>query len=59
MEDVRNRENVHLTIDKDSAIKWFSKTEFIHADFVDGLYLIQTHKTATVYDKPSMSVVLS
>ena len=52
MEDVRNRENMHLTIDRDNAIKWFSKIEFKHANFIDGLYLIQTHKTATVYDKP-------
>ena len=52
MEDVRNRENVHLTIDRDNAIKWFSKVEFKHANFIDGLYLIQTHKTATLYDKP-------
>ena len=51
MEDVRNRENMHLTIDRDNAIKWFSKIEFKHANFIDGLYLIQTHKTATVYDK--------
>ena len=29
-----------------------SKIEFKHANFVDGLYLIQTHKTATLYDKP-------
>ena len=52
MEDVRNREDMHLTIDQDNAIKWFSKIEFKRANFIDGLYLIQTHKTATVYDKP-------
>ena len=52
MEDVRNRENMHLTIDRDNAIKWFSKIESKHANFIDGLYLIQTHKTATMYDKP-------
>ena len=52
MEDVRNRENMHLTIDRDNAIKWFSKIEFKHANYIDGLYLIQTHKTATVYDEP-------
>ncbi len=27
-------------------------SEFKHASLIDGLYLIQTHKTATVYDKP-------
>ncbi len=26
--------------------------EFKHANFIDGLYLIQTHRTATIYDKP-------
>ena len=52
MEDVRNRENMHLTIDRDNAIKWFSKIEFKTSNHIDGLYLIQTHKTATVYDKP-------
>ncbi len=50
MEDVRNRDNTHLTLDKDNALKWFSKIEFKHANYIDGLYLIQTHKTATVYD---------
>ena len=25
MEDIRNRENMHLTIDRENAIKWFSK----------------------------------
>ncbi len=52
MEDVRNRENMRLTIDRENAIKWFSKLEFKGTNFIDGLYLIQTHKTATVYDKP-------
>ncbi len=52
MEDIRNRENMNLTIDRENAIKWFSKIEFKHANFNDGLYLIQTHKTATMYDKP-------
>jgi hypothetical protein len=51
-EDVRNRENMHLTTDPKNAIKWFSKLEFKHANYVDGLYLIQTHKTQIVYDKP-------
>jgi hypothetical protein len=53
MEDVRNRENMHMTIDRDNAIQWFSKIEFKSANFIDGLYLIQTHKTSTVYDKPA------
>ncbi len=52
MRYVRNRENMHLTVDRDNAIKGFSKTEFKHTTFIDGLYLIQAHKTAAVYDKP-------
>ncbi len=52
MEDVRNREDMHLTVDRDNAIKWLSKLEFKSANYIDGLYLIQTHKLATIYDKP-------
>ena len=52
MEDVRNRENMELTIDREKAIKWFSRVDFKRSNFIDGLYLIQTHKTETVYDKP-------
>jgi len=52
MENVRNRQNVHLTVDRENAIKWFSKLEFKDSSYVDGLYLIQTHKTNVVYDKP-------
>ena len=51
-EDVRNRENVHLTVDPKNAVKWFSKLEFKRANYVDGLYLIQTHKIQILYDKP-------
>jgi hypothetical protein len=51
-ENIRNRENIHLTTDRDNAIKWFSKLEFKNANFIDGLYLIQSHKTQIVYDKP-------
>ena len=52
MEDVRNREDMHLTVDRDNAIKWLSKLEFKSANYIDGLYLIQTHKLATICDKP-------
>ena len=52
MENVRNRQNMHLTIDRENAIKWFSKLEFKDATYTDGLYLVQTHKTSIVYDKP-------
>ena len=52
MEDVRNRMDMRLTIDPDNAIKWFSTPQFKSANFIDGLYLIQTHKTEVLYDKP-------
>jgi hypothetical protein len=52
MEDVRNRMDMRLTIDPDNAIKWFSTPQFKSANFIDGLYLIQTYKTEVLYDKP-------
>ena len=44
MEDARNLHNARLTIDPDYAIKWFSTPQFEGTNFIDGLYLIQTHK---------------
>jgi hypothetical protein len=52
MEDVMNRMDMRLAIDPDNAIKWFSTPQFKNANFIDGLYLIQTHKTEVLYDKP-------
>ena len=52
MEDVRNRMGMRLTVDPDNAIKWFSTPQFKNANFIDGLYLIQTHKREVLYDKP-------
>ncbi len=52
MEQVRDRMDMHLTIDRENAVRWFSKLEFKSANYVDGLYLIPTHKLATIYDKP-------
>ncbi len=52
MENVRNRMKLHLTIDPDNAIKWFSKIQFKRVTNANGLYLIETHKTRIVYDKP-------
>ena len=52
MEDVRTRMDMRLTIDPDNAIKWFSTPQFKSANFIDGLYLIQTHKTEVLCDKP-------
>ena len=44
--------DMRLTIDPDNAIKWLSTPQFKNANFIDGLYLIQTHKTEVLYDKP-------
>jgi len=52
MEQVRDRVKMHLTIDRENAIKHFSKLEFKCATFVDGLYLIQEHQTKIIYDRP-------
>jgi len=52
LEQVRDRMKMHLTIDRNNAIKYFSKLEFKTATFIDGLYLIQEHKTKVVYDRP-------
>jgi hypothetical protein len=52
MENVRNRMNLHLTTDHANAINWFSKPEFKTNTNAQGLYLIETHKTRIVYDKP-------
>jgi hypothetical protein len=52
MENVRNRMNLHLTTDHENAVKWFSKPEFKCNTYAQGLYLIETHKTKIVYDKP-------
>ncbi len=52
MENVRNRMNLHLTVQHENAVKWFSKVEFKRNTHANGLYLIETHKTRIVYDKP-------
>ena len=52
MENVRNRQDMKLTVDRERAIKWFSRIDFKDATYIDGLYLIQMHKTRLVYDKP-------
>ena len=44
--------NVKLTVDRDMAIKWFSRLDFKDATYIDGLYLVQMHKTSLIYDKP-------
>lgn len=52
MEDVRNRMNLHLTTDRENAIKHFSRIDFKSATHIDGLYLIQHHKSLIIYEKP-------
>ena len=52
MEQVRDIMDLHLTTDHANAIKWFSKPEFKNNTHANGLYLIETHKTKIVYDKP-------
>ncbi len=52
MENVRNIMNLHLTVDHENAVKWFSKPEFKRNTHAQGLYLIETNKTRIVYDKP-------
>ena len=52
MQNVRNQMNLHLTTDRKNAIKWFSKCEFKKNTYSNGLYMIETHKTKIVYDKP-------
>jgi hypothetical protein len=41
-----------LTVDTKLAVKWFSKLEFKHSDYIDGLYLIHMNRTNVVVDKP-------
>ena len=52
MQNVRNQMNPHLTTDHKNAIKWFSKCKFKSNTYSNGLYMIETHKTKIVYDKP-------
>ena len=52
MQNVRNQMNLHLTMDRKNAIKWFSKCSFKRNTYANGLYLIETHKEKIVYDKP-------
>ncbi len=52
MVNVRSRTKLHLTTDHANAVKWFSKPDFKNNTHANGLYLIETHKTQNVYDKP-------
>ncbi len=52
MEDVRSRDSMSLTFDREHADKWFSKLVFKSDAFNGGLYLTQTPETATIYDRP-------
>jgi hypothetical protein len=52
MENVKNRVNIHLTVDEKNAVKWFSKINFKTGKSFDNLYLIEMFKQEIVYDKP-------
>jgi hypothetical protein len=52
MENVKNRMKLHLTIDDNNAIKWFSKATLKCAKEIDGLYLIEMYNEEIEMDKP-------
>ena len=52
LESIRNRQNAHLTVDRENAVKWMSKLEFKDAAYVKGLYSIQTYTPNIGYDRP-------
>ena len=52
MENVRNRIDMKLTVDRTLAVRWFSKLEFNHSTYIDGLYLIHMNRTNVILDKP-------
>ena len=52
MENVRNRMSLHMTVNNDNAIKWFSKINLKDCKEIEGLYLIEMYKQEIVYDKP-------
>ena len=58
IENLRNRSDLHLTVDGNNAVKWFSKLNFKNSDYQDGLYLIQTFKEKVVLDKPIYILVV-
>ena len=52
MENVKNRINLHLTVDDQNAKKWYSKLNFKDCRHFDGLHLIEMYRNEIVYDKP-------
>ena len=52
MENVRNRIDIHTTVDEKNAAKWFSKSTFKSAREYNGLFEIEMYKTEIVMDKP-------
>ena len=52
MENVRNRMSLHMTVNNDNAIKWFSKINLKDCKEIEGLYLIEMYKQEIIYDKP-------
>jgi len=52
MENVKNRMELHLTIEDNNAEKWFSKINFKGSRNLKGLHLIEMFKKEVRYDKP-------
>jgi hypothetical protein len=52
MENVKNRMDMHITINDDNATKWFSKPNLKNCKEVFGLYLIEMFKNNIEMDKP-------
>ena len=44
--------DLHLPTSHDNADKWFSKISLKNVQSDDGLYVIETYKKQTIYDKP-------
>jgi hypothetical protein len=52
MENVKNRMQLYMTTDDETAIKWFSRPTLKGSRSFKGLHMIETYKTEVVYDKP-------
>ena len=52
MDNVENRVDIRLTTDENQAVKLFSKLNFKDSRYIQGLHLIEMHKTEVLYNKP-------
>ncbi len=52
MENVKNRMNLHLTVDQDNAVKWLTRPTVKDARYMNGLFMIENFKDLITYDKP-------